>query len=263
MPLGAAVGVAAVGAGGSILSANASKKAANKANQAQQQNTAANNALARENRDIITGFASPYNQVGLSANNALAGQMAAGPYNGGQINSSFVNSAMNPGSLTDFRASTGYQNRLNEGMNAVQTGYAARGALQSGAAMKDLTRFGQDFASNEYGKYISQLGDYTRYSDAFANQERGYRTDQHNNYLNLLLGQQGVGLSAVNALSGANTNATNAIMGNNSQAAAAASNAALMKGQAQGQMYAGIGNALGSAAGFFMPGMGGFGGYGG
>jgi hypothetical protein len=256
----ALLGAAALGVGGSLLGASAQKKSIKQANQAQQQNTAANNALARENRDVLTGLANPYNQVGLGANNALAGQMAAGPYNGGQINSSFVNSAMNPGSLTDFMNSTGYNFRMQEGQNALQTGYAAKGALQSGAAMKDLTRFGQDFASNEYGKYIGQLDNYTRYTDAFANQERGYKTDQHNNYLNLLLGQQGVGLSAVNALSGANTSATNAIMANNNQGAAAASNAALARGNANAGMYAGIAGSVGNALGYYAPGFGGYGG---
>lgn len=47
-------------------------------------------------------------------------------------------------------AEPGYQFRLDEGLKNVQQSAAARGLLQSGSTLKGLTRFGQDYASNEY-----------------------------------------------------------------------------------------------------------------
>jgi hypothetical protein len=57
-----------------------------------------------------------------------------------------------------FRNSTGYQFRLGEGMNALNSGYAGAGTIQSGAAMRDAVKYGQDFASNEFGNYMGALG---------------------------------------------------------------------------------------------------------
>lgn len=53
-------------------------------------------------------------------------------------------------SMSDFQADPGYQFRMSEGMKALERSAAARGRLNSGATMKALTRYGQDFASNEY-----------------------------------------------------------------------------------------------------------------
>lgn len=57
-----------------------------------------------------------------------------------------------------FRNSTGYQFRLGEGMDAVTSAYAGVGALQSGAAMRGINEYGQNFASNEFGNYLNALG---------------------------------------------------------------------------------------------------------
>jgi len=43
-------------------------------------------------------------------------------------------------------------------MQAITGSNAAKGTLNSGAVLKDLTRFGQDFASDEYSKYLQQVG---------------------------------------------------------------------------------------------------------
>lgn len=120
-----------------------------------------------------------------------------------------------------FLTSDGYQFRLGQGMDAINKGYAARGTLQSGAAMKALNAYGQDQASSEFGKYL------------------GYLT-----------GQQQVGLGATNAVMGVGTNYANAVSANNNNAGDAAANAALARGNANAGMYSsiagGIGNALGS-----------------
>lgn len=58
----------------------------------------------------------------------------------------------------NFRNSTGYQFRLGEGLDAVNSGYAGSGVLQSGAALRGITEYGQNFASNEFGNYLNALG---------------------------------------------------------------------------------------------------------
>lgn len=69
------------------------------------------------------------------------------------------------GNLTTGRMSDtlkndpGYQFRLAEGQKALERSAAARGNLNSGATLKNLSRFGQDFASNEYqNAYNRALG---------------------------------------------------------------------------------------------------------
>lgn len=52
--------------------------------------------------------------------------------------------------LADFQQDPGYQFRMQEGQKALERSAAARGSLNSGATLKALTRYGQDFASNEY-----------------------------------------------------------------------------------------------------------------
>ena len=57
-----------------------------------------------------------------------------------------------------FRNSTGYKFRLGEGLDAVNSGYAGSGLLQSGAALRGINEYGQNFASNEFGNYLNALG---------------------------------------------------------------------------------------------------------
>lgn len=56
-----------------------------------------------------------------------------------------------------YRESTGYQFRFSQGQDAITTSAAAKGLLNSGATAKGLTKFGQDFGSNEFSKYLTQL----------------------------------------------------------------------------------------------------------
>lgn len=203
-PLAIAAGIGAVASiGGSMLGASASKKAANKAADTSMQTAQMNNALSREIYGQNTANLSPFMQRGNES--------------GEQINALL---AGNPAAFDAFRNSTNYQFRLGEGMKAANQGYAARGMLQSGAAMKGLNDYGQNMASNELG-----------------------------NYMNILGQQQQVGLSGANALAGVGTNMVGQVTANNNAAGTAAANAQLMAGQAQNQMYGGIGSAIGNFLG--------------
>lgn len=52
----------------------------------------------------------------------------------------------------------GYQFRFQEGTEAVEKSAAARGGLYSGRAMKELERFGQDLASQQYQQTLANYG---------------------------------------------------------------------------------------------------------
>lgn len=57
-----------------------------------------------------------------------------------------------------FRDSTGYKFRVDQGMNALNSGYAGAGTLKSGAAIKGAVDYGQGMASQEFGNYLTALG---------------------------------------------------------------------------------------------------------
>jgi hypothetical protein len=123
------------------------------------------------------------------------------------------------GAFDNFRNSTGYQFRLGEGMNALNSGYAGAGTLQSGAAMKAATEYGQNYASGEFGNYMGYLGN-----------------------------QQGTGLSGASALAGVGQNYANSITANNNQLASTLGNAALVKGN-NNPFAAGLGSLGGGILG--------------
>jgi hypothetical protein len=132
--------------------------------------------------------------------------------------------------LNNFSNSAGMQFQLQQGGDMINNHYAGMGALQSGAAEKELQNYGQQTALNNY--FMPYMG--------------------------LLGGQQSVGAGAASAVAGVGTNFgntaanINAGMGANIQNGAnAASNAALLRGQATSQMWNGIGSALGGIASSF------------
>ena len=59
----------------------------------------------------------------------------------------------------EFEASPGYEFRLGEGVKAMERGAAARGNVLSGAQTKDLTRFGQDYATADYDNFLRRYYD--------------------------------------------------------------------------------------------------------
>jgi hypothetical protein len=90
------------------------------------------------------------------------------------------------GAFDTFRNSTGYQFRRGEGMDGVTSAYAGIGGLQSGAAMRGIQEYGQNFASNEFG-----------------------------NYMGALSGQQAVGAGSASALAGVGQNFAGTVIGQN------------------------------------------------
>lgn len=65
---------------------------------------------------------------------------------------------MTSGSFSDqLQNDPGYQFRMKSGQDALEGSAAARGNLNSGATLKALTRYGQDFGSNEYQNAYGRL----------------------------------------------------------------------------------------------------------
>lgn len=57
----------------------------------------------------------------------------------------------------DFQKDPGYDFRIAEGQKALERSAAARGGLNSGATLKALARYGQDFASGEYNNAYNRF----------------------------------------------------------------------------------------------------------
>lgn len=76
-----------------------------------------------------------------------------GDYAAGELQGRLNNNALLKNfSTQDFKKDPGYQFRLDEGSKAIDRAAGARGSRYSGATLKALQRFSQDYASGEYGK---------------------------------------------------------------------------------------------------------------
>jgi hypothetical protein len=104
-----------------------------------------------------------------------------------------------------FKNYTGYQYRLNEGQNAINSGYAAKGTLQSGAAMLALQKHGQDYASGEFGNYMGYLTGQQQLGPGAANALGGVGTNYANNAGNIAM-QNGQNLANAAYARANNTN---------------------------------------------------------
>lgn len=122
------------------------------------------------------------------------------------------------GAFDTFRNSTGYQFRLGEGLDAVGSAYAGIGGLQSGAAMRGINEYGQNFASNEFG-----------------------------NYVNALSGQQAVGAGAASSAAGVGQNFAGTVIGQNNFNATNQMNAQLGQQNPLANVFGTVG---GAALGF-------------
>lgn len=127
----ALLGSAALGLGGSLLSSNAANKAS------KRQASAARRAEQR--------FA-PFANVGQGAVTTLGQLFGIGPQ-GEQGNADF----------SRFFESPDFKFALQEGTKALDFSNAAKGLLQSGNHLRDLTSFGQGLATQNFGNFFNRL----------------------------------------------------------------------------------------------------------
>jgi hypothetical protein len=282
MPIGAIIGAGA-SIGGALLGKSAANKAANKAAQVATDNTAANNALARDIFGQNKATLSPFVNTGTQASgaiNALLGlggpaptvgaQPAAGaPQYGATPTGGYVapgNSMWGQGGMwrgepiSDITYSDG--NQYTPPPQYAAANVTTQAAPQMGQQQQYQNAFdnyqkstGYQFRVGEGARaldnsYASRgVGQSGAAAKAALNYGQNIASGEFGNYLNALMAQQGVGLSAAGAQAGVSTNFVNQTTANNNSGASALANAAIAKGNATGNMWNGIAGGLGSIFG--------------
>lgn len=165
---------------GGIFGSDASDDAAD----AQADSAAKSDATQRYQYDTTRADNAPFRETGLQANNRLADLM-----NSGQFGRRFTAADMN----ADPVYQSGLQFGLNEGTKGINRQAAAGGSMLSGATLKALTRFGNDYGSTKANE------SYNRFNN-----------DQNAQY-NKLAGLSGAGQQATNQISAAGQNMANNI----------------------------------------------------
>jgi hypothetical protein len=143
---------ALIGAGASLVGGLLSSNAANKAAKTQSKAADAATALQREMYEKNLELQKPFYEAGLTGQNALLEYLGLG----GDKTAANYGVGMKPFTGADLPTEPGYQFRLGEGINALNKTAAARGGMFSGRALQEATRYGQDYASNEYNNAFNR-----------------------------------------------------------------------------------------------------------
>jgi hypothetical protein len=149
MGIATAISVAASVAG-SLLSSSSQAKAAEKAGDAQGAAALESVALQREMYETGREDYAPWREIGGTAVNQLGALYGIGRE--GLLSPEEMEEARGM-----FMETPGYQFRFDEGQRALESSAAARGRLTSGATGRELTRYGQGVASEEFDKYANRL----------------------------------------------------------------------------------------------------------
>jgi hypothetical protein len=189
------LGIPASGALASLLAGANASNASSKAADAQLQ--AAQAAIAEQRRqfDVTQANNAPFLATGTAANARLSQLLGTAPgYTGsdaGSLTKPFTSADLN----ADPVYNSGLQFGLDQGTKAINARAIAGGNYDSGATLKALTQFGNDYGS-------------TKANDSFNR----YQTQQGNTF-NRLSGVSGTGQTAVGQVAQAGTNAANTVSG--------------------------------------------------
>lgn len=176
------------------------------------------------------------------AANAAAGGAQAGFDQYKQYNQPFYDAGtsalsrlerLNAGDFSAFTQSPDYQFALNQGIEGINRGASARGALNSGGTDVDLLKYGQGLASQNYGQLYSRLADLAGMGQASA---------------------QGIGGAAVNAQNRIGDAQAGGIIGGANATSNLLSGLGGLAGQYYGQGFNNRQSTFGSGNGAFMPG---------
>jgi hypothetical protein len=200
-------GIATAIVGSAVIGGVVASNSASKAAKAQENaaNLASQTELEQyyQNREDMQ----PWREAGQGA----LKQLTAGTAVGGDFNRDFT--------LADFTRDPGYDFRMQQGQQALERSAAARGGVLGGAALKGITRYGQDFASGEYQNAYNRF-----------NNDRTQR-------FNRLASIAGVGQTA-----------TRDVAQQGAQVASNVGSNIIGAGNAQASSYVGQGNAISGAA---------------
>ena len=134
---------------GGFMQSRAMDKAAGAQERAQRDAMAAQQAMFERQVELQE----PFRQAGLTAQNRLMTLLGLGP----DTAAAEYGMAARPFDMQAFEQDPGYAFRMQEGMRALERSAAARGGLLSGNALRGITRFGQDLASQEYGNAFNRF----------------------------------------------------------------------------------------------------------
>ena len=226
---GAIAGSAAIGIYSADRSASAQEKGAKRAARSQEKSNAMNIDFQREVFEQQREDAAPWREAGIAALNDLSAMIDDGQIDPGEFKFEFS------------QEDPSYNFRFNEGMKAIENRQQAMGLSQSGAAMKELMRYGQDMAKQEYNNEFNR--DVTEYSLANKRIQDIY---------NRIAGVAGTGQQATSEIN----NAANAMAGRTGDAITrsgiAQANAFTQAGNAQAQQWQSTANATNQALGNYM-----------
>lgn len=208
---GPLLGVGAAILGGSVVSGLLGSRAASK--QAAATSHAADVATVEQRRqfDLTRQDTAPWREKGVEALNFL---------------SPITQQPMDEFQLGEFEASPGYQFRTEEGQKGVENYLSARGMARSGRGIKEIERFRQGTAADEYTNFFNRQ--LTQYQQKQADKQ---------NYLANLMNVAGLGQSATNTAVGAGQQTASNI-GNYAMQAGAG------QAQAYGTQYGALNNAI-------------------
>lgn len=205
------------GAGASIASGVMQADAAKGAAKTQQDAAREANQLQREMFNQQRADQEPWRQAGVKA---LSGLQDA--------------DYMRDFTMADFQQDPGYAFRMAEGQKALERSAAARGGLQSGGTLKALSRYGQDYASNE-----------------FQNAYNRFNADRDRRF-NRLSSLAGIGQTATSQLGAAGQNYASSAGQNIIGAGNAGAAGQIASANAWGNAMSGVGNAFSSGANNWM-----------
>lgn len=170
----------AVMAGGSILGGVLGGKGAKKAAKAQVKLGREALALQKQMFDTVWNGTAPWRQAG-----------------GAAVGDAYA--MTRPG--YDYKTSPGYQFRFDEGQRAVESSAASKGTLMSGGTLKDLTRFGDGLASQDYGDQFNRLSTLAGLGNSSMSTAAGSAANYANSGGNIL---QGIGQAKASGYAGQN-----------------------------------------------------------
>lgn len=104
--------------------------------------TEASIKTARDATSKATGYLEPWRTAGIDALGKIQEKIDTGP--------------------GDFEASPGYQFRLDEGTKALERAASAKGNVLGGATQKAITRYAQNYATDDYDNFLR------RYYESFT-----------------------------------------------------------------------------------------------
>ncbi len=160
---------AGIGAAGSIVGGITGGKGAKAAAKTQQQTTQMQIAANNANRQQLVGLSQPSIDRGNAAGATYAGLLGVGG-----------DPAASAAALQTYRGSTGYQDLLDTGLGAVNSGAYARGMGDSGATLKALQTRGMNIANQNQQQYLSNLNGLIQTGNSAIGNVAGVSTDTTN-----------------------------------------------------------------------------------